>query len=612
MMAAHDRGGSWGARAWQPVPVDAGAVDALAGAAGVSSVVARILLGRGVATAEDTRRFLEPDLERDWLDPTVIPGMPDAAGRVAEAVRSGRHIVVFGDFDLDGISSAALAARGLRALGGNVTATVPHRFREGYGLTPASVQRLHEMAPDLLVTVDCGISAAAEVGELVASGIDVVITDHHEPGPLLPEGVPVADPKLDPECPSRELSGAGVALKLIQAVSTLLGRPEEWRELTDLAMLGTVADIVPLFDENRALVAEGLARIRRTPRAGIAALASVASTKLPGIDSDAVAYQLAPRLNAAGRMADPSIALEILMTDDPLRADTLARELDVHNRMRQSVEQDLAQAALALAEREYTEGDRGLVLAGEGWHEGVKGIVASRLVQHFGVPVVLLAIEDGEARGSGRSVGTVDLYRAVSSTSDMLVRFGGHAAAIGFTLEATRIGEFRDRFLEHLAALPAEKFAVERLVDAEIELGEVGLDLAAEVAALEPFGAGNPRPVFSVGGVFMSGRKRVGASSNHLRFAAYDGADSVPAIAFRCPEIERLALCDAAVDLAFEVQADEWRGRRRVQMLVREVAVHEHEGYSPVAELIEDLFARADEILAREEYAGIEEAKSFQ
>jgi len=591
--------------------VDTGEIDALVRATGVSPVVARILIGRGVSTPDAVERFLEPDLSRDWLEPDVIPGMSAAAARVAAAIREHERIVVFGDFDLDGISSAAVAARGLAALGADVTGTVPHRFREGYGLTPASVARLREMGAQLVVTVDCGVSAAVEVAELAASGIDVVVTDHHEPGEALPGTVPVADPKLDPACPSRDLAGAGVALKLVQAVGALLGRPDEWRELTDLAMLGTVADIVQLFGENRALVADGLARIRRSPRLGIAALAAVASTELTAINSDSVAYQLAPRLNAAGRMADPAISLELLMTDDPVRADALARELDVHNRMRQSIEQDLTGAALALAERHFSEGDRGLVLAGEGWHEGVKGIVASRLVKQFGVPVVLFAIEDGEAQGSGRSAGSVDLYKALSSTSDMLERFGGHAAAVGLTLDARRIDEFRERFLGHLGSLPEEEFLTEQLVDAEIALGEVRLDLAAEVAALEPFGSGNPRPLFSVGGVFMSGRERVGAGSNHLRFAAYDGADSVPAIAFRCPDIERLALCDAAVDLAFEIQDDAWRGRRRVQMLVRDVAVHEHEGYSPAAELIEDLFARADEILAREEYAGIEEAESF-
>ncbi|MDY0088182.1 MAG: single-stranded-DNA-specific exonuclease RecJ, partial [Coriobacteriia bacterium] len=599
------------ARAFAPAGVDESAVAALVHATGLSPIVARILVARHITDGEDAWRFLKPDLARDWDDPLHIPGMMQAAKRVARAVREGERIVVFGDFDLDGISSAAVAARGLGALGAEVTATVPHRFREGYGLTAQSVERLMRRAPSLVITVDCGVSSAQEVAELKAAGIDVVVTDHHEPGEAVPVDVAVANPKLDPACGSCDLAGAGVALKLVQAVGDLLGLDHVWREFTDLAMLGTVADMVPLFGENRALVADGLARTRQGARAGISALAAVASTDLQTLTSDAIAYQLAPRLNAAGRMADPEVALELLMTDDPLRAESLARELDAHNRARQAIEQDLANAATALAERMFSPGDRGLVLAGEGWHEGVKGIVASRLARRFGVPVVLLAIEGGYAKGSGRSAGSVDLHAAVSSAEDMLVRFGGHKAAVGLTMDVERIGEFRERFLAHLAGLPAEQFVIERHADAEIALREVGLDLAAEVSALEPFGSGNPRPVFCVGGVFMSGRERVGASSDHLRFSAYDGTDSVSAIAFRCADIDRLADHDAAVDLAFEVQADEWRGRKRVQMLVRDVAMHEHEGYSPAAEFVEDLFARADEILAREEYVGIEEAESF-
>jgi single-stranded-DNA-specific exonuclease len=227
------------------------------------------------------------------------------------------------------------------------------------------------------------------------------------------------------------------------------------------------------------------------------------------------------------------------------------------------------------------------------------------------VPAILLAIEDGVARGSGRSVGSVDLYAAICSTSSVLERFGGHAAAVGLTVAVERIDEFRTLLNEHMNALPAEDFLAEISVDADIGLGAIGLDLAAEIALLEPFGHSNPRPLFSAGGVFMAGRERVGQTANHLRFSAYDGADSVQAISFRCPDIERYALCDAAVDLAFEIKADEWRGRRRVQMLVRDIAPHEHEGFSPAAELIEDLFDRADEILAREEYSGIGEADSF-
>ena len=492
------------ARAWRETPADSALVDRLAAETGLSRVVSRILVSRGLTHAAEVRRFLEPDLDRDRLDASVVPGMGDAAARVAQAVLAGERIVVFGDFDLDGISSAALATRGLAAMGACVEGTVPDRFREGYGLTAASVERLASMTPRLVITVDCGISSAVEVAMLRDRGIDVVVTDHHEPGDGLPTGVPVADPKLDPGCPACDLAGAGVALMLIEAVGALLGKNDVWRSLTDLATLGTVADIVPLVGANRALV-----------------------------------------------------------------------------------------------------------LAGEGWHEGVKGIVASRLARRFGVPVIMLAIADGVARGSGRSVGSVDLYQAVSSAGEVLDRFGGHAAAVGLTLDVERIDEFRTLFTAHLAGLPAGQFVTETLVDAEIGLGSVGLDLAAELALLEPFGHSNPRPLFSASGVFMAGRERVGQTANHLRFSAYDGADSIQAISFRCPDIERYALCDAAVDLAFQIQANEWRGRKRVQMLVREIAAHEHEGYSPAAELVEDLFARADEILAREEYSGIGEADSF-
>ncbi|HET6497964.1 MAG TPA: single-stranded-DNA-specific exonuclease RecJ [Coriobacteriia bacterium] len=600
-----------GARVWDAVEVDDDAARRLARETGLSLVLARILLGRGVTTRAAVERFLDPDLDREWHDPDVIPGMRAAAERVARAVSARERVVVFGDFDLDGVSAAALTERGLRALGADVTAIVSHRFDEGYGLTPASLARLRASGAELVVTVDCGISAAAEVRQLREWGVDVVVTDHHEPGEAVPEGVPVANPKLDPACPSRDLAGAGVALKLVHAVARELGEPDAWREFTGIAALGTVADVVPLVGENRALVADGLERMRRSPGAGVASLAAVSSVSLSTLTTETVAYKLAPRLNAAGRMADPSIALELLTTADPVRADLLARELDALNRERQRVECDLERAAMALAEREYAAGDRVLVLSSRGWHEGVKGIVASRLARRFGVPTFLFSVEGDEARGSGRTAGRVDLYRAVSSAGEMLTRFGGHEGAVGLTIEAGRVDEFRRRMLGHLDLLPAEEFVTAQRIDATIELGHVGLDLAAELATLEPFGSGNPRPLFSTEGVFMSGRERVGADSSHLRFDAYNGADSVPAIAFRCPDIRGLALCDAPVDLAFEVRADEWRGRARVQMRVLDIAVREPDGYSPVAELVDDLFARADEILAREDYGTIEDAESF-
>ncbi len=595
---------------WMLASVDAATVARLAADTGLSAITARVLAARGITDPAAVKAFLSPSLERDWLDPSGIPGMDAVADAAAEAIRSGTRIAVFGDFDLDGISAAAVALRGLREMGADVVAFVPHRFNEGYGLSAAAIERLLVCEPGLVITVDCGISSAEEVRLLVDRGVAVAVTDHHEPGALVPDGIPVADPKLDSTCPSAGLAGAGVALKLIQAVGERVGHPSAWRSLTDLATLGTIADIVPLTGENRALVADGIARMREAPRPCIAALCAVAGTSTTQVTAESVAYGLAPRLNAAGRMADPAISLELLTTDDPARAEALALALDEHNRVRQSVEADLMSEALAKARESYSEGDRALVLAGEGWHDGVKGIVASKLMGTYHVPTFLFSIEDGVATGSGRSVGQVDLFRALESTADLVDRFGGHAAAVGLALPAERLDEFRDRMNAALAALPAEQFEAPMIVDAEVALGDMGIELGAELALLEPFGHQNRKPLLAAIGVFMNGRTRVGKQSSHLRFDAFDGAATVPSIAFRCTDIEELVDCECAVDVAFELDVSEWRGRTRPQLMVRRIVPRVSER-SPAEDLVADLFARADEIIAREEYAGIADATAF-
>lgn len=594
---------------WIVAQPDAEAVASLASSAGLSRIMAGILVSRGVSTAEAARHFLEPSLTRDWPDGSTIPGLAEAAAHVAAAVREGARICVFGDFDLDGISATAVATLGLRELGGVVDPVVPHRFREGYGLSQASLERVAALAPDLVVTVDCGISSAEEVAWLGARGIDVVVTDHHEPGGAMPQGIPIANPKLAEHGPP--LAGAGVALALVREVGALLGRGEAWRNLTDLAMLGTVADIVPLLDANRALVADGLARTRRAPRQGLAALAAVASVDIGALEADNVAFALAPRLNAAGRMAEPELALDLLLTDEPGTAEVLANALNEHNRLRQAAEGDLFDAAVAEAERVYRVGDRVLVVAGEAWHEGVRGIVASRLVSRFGVPALVFCIEDGEAQGSGRSVAGVDLFSALGELSHMLTRFGGHEMAVGATMPAATLPAFREALCELLARLPAEDIARGIEVDAEVPLEALSRELEAELSLLGPFGFSNRRPLLVSRGVFMNGRKRVGKAEEHLRFTAYDGVAAVSAIAFRCPDIATIAGTETAIDLAFELTADEWRGVERIQLLVRDLAVRTPSPDAPAAELVEDLFAHAEEILARGEYAGIGDAERF-
>lgn len=597
-------------QSWSLAPVDESLVGELAHATGLSATASAILVARGVRTAEEARLFLRPSLQRDWHDPSAIPGMDEAAAAVAEAVRAGRSILVFGDFDLDGVSAAAVATRGLRALGGQVAAMVPRRFGEGYGLSEAAIERALAHRPDLVVTVDCGISSAFEAQILADAGVDLVVTDHHEPGEGLPRGVPVANPKLDQSCPSRDLAGAGVSLKLVQAVGRLLGETDRWTDLADLASLGTIADVVPLTGENRALVAAGVAAMRSTPRVALSALMAVAGVSSATMTAESVAFGMAPRLNAAGRLADAAIALDLLMTDDAFEAEGLAAELDALNRRRQEIEAELASAAGALAERTY-EGQRALVLAGEGWHEGVKGIVASRIASRFGVPALLFSVEDGVARGSGRSVGRVDLHGAIERCSDLLERFGGHQAAVGLQLPESRLEQFERRLLDVLDELPAEQFESPLTLDAALPLDEVSVELGLELAQFEPFGHGNPRPLFLTERVFMNARSRVGRGEEHLKFEAFDGVAAVPAIAFRCRDIESLALRDAPVDLASSLEVDEWRGRRRAQLIVRDVRARDLSEEAPAAELVDDLFARADELIAREDYGGIEDADSF-
>ncbi|MHB1324175.1 MAG: single-stranded-DNA-specific exonuclease RecJ [Coriobacteriia bacterium] len=594
---------------WRVASPDDGTVAELMAQTGVSAITAGILVARGIVTAHDARRFLEPSLARDWPAAGEIPGLAEAAASVAEAVRKSRRICVFGDFDLDGISATATATLGLRAFGASVLPVVPHRFREGYGLSEASLGRIAGLSPDLVVTVDCGISSASEVAWLRERGIDVVITDHHEPGEGIPAGVPVANPKLAADGP--QLAGAGVALALVREVGVVLGHDNAWLELTDLAMLGTVADIVPLTGANRALVADGLARVRAGARPGLAALASVASVSATTIEADQVAFALAPRLNAAGRMAEPELALDLLLTDDPARAEVLSHALDEHNRLRQAAESDLFDSAVREAGRVFAAGAPALVVAGEGWHEGVRGIVASRLVARFGVPALVFCVNGDEAQGSGRSVEGVDLFSEVGALSHLLTRYGGHEMAVGVTLPTASLPAFREALCERLARLPHEDLARGLPIDAEVPLDALSREMAAELALLGPFGFGNRRPLLAVRGVFMNGRKRVGKAEEHLRFTAYDGVAAVPAIAFRCPEIATLADTETASDIAFELAVDEWRGVERVQMLVRDVHVRVPSPEAPAAELVEDLFEHAEEILARGEYAGIGDAEQF-
>ena len=556
---------------WCIAPNNPELEERLASTLGVAPLVARIMVAHGIGGVEEGRLFLTPSLERDWADPHIIPGMAEVAARVERAVRDGEVIAVFGDFDVDGITSTCLLTEALRQLGACVHPFIPHRFEEGYGLTAQALDRVVEACePSLVITVDNGIAARDEVVALAGRGIDIVVTDHHEPSDLVPVGIPVTDPKMVDESPSRELAGAGVALKLVQILGERLGKPQLWRFYTEVAALGTVSDMMCLTPENRALVADGIAHMRATARPGYIALAAVTRTDLSTITADALSFSLIPRLNAAGRMADPTLALDLLLARDAVEAGRLAAALEEINQQRRAIEAELTGQAEELAERTY-DGGRAIVVGGEGWHEGVKGIVASRLVNRYHVPALLFSIEDGVARGSGRSVGSVNLFEAVEKCSDLLIRFGGHAGAVGVTCAVENLDALRDRLNAVLADLPAEDFEDRGEIAATVGLDELDIETIRQIGMLEPFGQGNRVPLLAARGVTMCDRAVVGKTGDHMRFIATDGAASVPAIMFRAPEVEQLVNCDTVVDLVFEAVAECWQGRVKPKLMVKDI-----------------------------------------
>ena len=553
----------------QVKPVDQAVVAHIAQAFDLPHFIAATLASRGLVVDAEIERFLNSSLARDWRDPYAIEGMEEVIEALTVAVKAQKKILVFGDFDLDGISATTIMTRGLRTLDTEVTPFIPLRFEEGYGLSPKAIERVLTYEPDLVITVDNGIAAREEVDRLREAGIEVIVTDHHEPADAVPIGVPLIDPKCS-DNPSAILAGAGVALKVIQALGSRLGKPHLWRSLVDFATLGTVADLMPMVDENRALVAHGIEMLNTEPRACIEALMVHAKIQPGTLSSVNLGFTLVPRLNAAGRMGNAQLALDLLLCDDPVECMELAAQLEDNNNRRRSIEAELSEVAQAQAADIY-QGQRALVVSGQGWHEGVKGIVASRLVGAYQVPSLLFTIEDGQARGSGRSVGDINLFKAVESCKHLLTRYGGHEAAVGVTLPSENLEAFYQELCAYLDELPAESFEAKIVCDALVDLGELTLENVAKVDLLAPFGQENPVPHYLAAGVFLAQAKAVGANKDHLSAQLSDGVNSVPSIMFHCASIQELLSCRTPVNAVFRVQIDTWKNYRTVKAMIDEL-----------------------------------------
>jgi single-stranded-DNA-specific exonuclease len=553
---------------WQLAPCLHRDVDELAAALELDEITASVLVRRGYGGVDEARRFLDGALPGH--DPLLLGDMREAVETIVAAVEAGARICVHGDYDADGICATALAVLLMRELGADVSWHLPSRFEEGYGLNAQTLTRLAEEGFDLVVTVDCGITAVEEVAHATSLGLEVVVTDHHRPAETFP-ACPVVAP-LKSDYPFTGLCGTGVVWKLAEA---LLGADHAFLERhLDVVALATVADVVPLVDENRALALVGLRRLAQTQKPGLRALLRVAGVDPAVLDEGAIGFRLAPRINASGRLCKPEAALQLLLTEDAAEARELAEQLETLNRERQAVEERIVREAIdeieswSAARRSH----RGYVVAGEGWHEGVIGIVASRLVERYHRPVVVVAGTDGAWKGSGRSVAAFDLHGGLAACAQHLVRFGGHRAAAGLTIEAPQLETFAAAFAAHCdGVLSEDDLQPVTQIDAIVAGPKLHLGLAAELGRLAPFGLGNPGVTLLVDGCELADLGTVG-DGKHLRFRVRQrGRDSGSAIAFGMGgQLDRLRR-QGRYDVAFRLQENRWNGTVAPQLVVRRV-----------------------------------------
>ncbi len=557
----------WIARA-EPNPEVA---DLLARELNLPAALCRLLALRGFTQADSAKQYLKPRLE-ELHDPFLLAGMDAAVARLRRAVRDGEKIFVHGDYDVDGICSAALYTRVLRSLGATVQAFVPHRITDGYDLGHAGVRAAAEFGASVILTGDCGIVAHDAVSAARDLGIDVIVTDHHTPGDTLPDCAAVINPnRSDCGYPEKGLAGVGVAFKLCQALATVHGLPHDalWYYL-DLVAVATIADLAPLTGENRTLTRYGLKVLKETKNPGLAALLRTAGlSEHPVLAAGQISHVLAPRINAVGRMSEAARGVKLLLEDDPANAHAIAQSLEDENRTRQEVDRATLAQALDMLEGDYDpERNRVIVLAAEGWHPGVIGIVASRVVELLHRPTILIALEEGgeRGRGSARSIPAFHLYNALHSCAHHLERFGGHKYAAGMEIRAENIPLLRADLEAYAAGvLQPEDLVPELCYDLELRLPEANADLLRLMRHLGPHGVGNPSPVFVARQVSIAGYPKV-VGENHVKLQLTQDGTQLAAIGFRMANrLNDLDLTRTPIDVAFQLHLDRFNGREYLQ-----------------------------------------------
>ncbi len=558
---------------WKVFPADSGLQQVLGRELNIMPLTAQLLINRGLVDSGKAFSFLKPDL-KDLHDPFLLKDMDKAVDRIVSAMDKREKIAVYGDYDVDGTTSTAMLHLFFGELGVETTCYIPDRISEGYGLNAEALKKLRNDGVKLIITVDCGSSNRDEVRFANSIGLDIIVSDHHE----LPEDPPEAAALLNPKqngCafPFKGLAGVGVAFNLIMALRVRLrktgwfkGAEPNLRKYLDLVSIGTVADMVPLVDENRVLVSHGIRELERTARPGLKALKDVAGLKAGRVGADAIAFQLAPRINAAGRLTRASTALKLLITDDLREASMLAETLNRENALRQRLEAETLEEALSMIGRGAC--DKGIVLFSEGWHPGVIGIVASRLVERFSRPAVMIAIEGEVGKGSARGIKSFDMLEGLKACSTLLERYGGHKGAAGLTIAKEKIVRFRDEFIGYLnSTLTEEDLIPEIICDAEVSLDHIDHRFIREMQSLSPFGASNREPLLCAMDTHIIQTEVVGA--RHLRFRVSQNGCARSGIGFGLARLHPIKGERFAV--AFSPYLDEWQGGRNLKLRIKDV-----------------------------------------
>ena len=547
-------------------------MEALAAELRLPPLVCRLLLARGYSAVEPAKEFLRPRLER-LHSPHTLPDAAIAVERLARAVRDAETVLIHGDYDVDGICATTILTRSLRYFGARPVPFIPRRLQDGYDLSEAGVRAAREAGAGLVVTCDCGTSALKPIRALCESGIDVIVTDHHLPGGPLPECLAVLNPKrAGSEYPDRDLAAVGVAFKLMLALAQKLGANANFVfNMLDLVALATIADVAPLRGENRIFARYGLRLMGETPHQGLRALMRASGLDGKPITAGRVGFILAPRLNAAGRVGHAMQGVELLLSDSEPESNRIARELEEMNRRRQDIDRATLEEARRRIDAIDLDNTYGLVIAEQGWHPGVIGIVASRIVEETGRPTVLIALDGNEGKGSGRAPGPFDLHWGLSECRDLLIRFGGHKAAAGVTIDASRVDEFAARFNDVARSkLRREDLQPELRIDAEIPIDDVSDELEAVLRHFEPFGVGNPTPVFVSRNVRLSMAPRiVGTDGLKLRIAT--ATRDRDALGWGMGDLAADITPETVIDLAYRLERDTYQGESRLQLRIADL-----------------------------------------